>query len=164
MLFDLFEVAAGGAILFLMRKHITPYLRYEKRTIALTLIYGGIYALCLYLMKDTYLDTHALTPFTAEQIVQGSVLFLLLYALALVTAEELIFRVYTHYKHIHTLIAAALFSVAHWRPEHFPILMFPILFVFALMQSTLLKKTHSFFAVFGAHLITLITLVLLYSE
>lgn len=163
MLFDLLEVIGGGVVFFLMRRHIASYLRFEKRTIAFVLIYGSIYATALYLMRGTYLGTNALIPFTTEQIVQGSVLFLILYALALVTAEELIFRVYTHYRQVHTLIAAVLFSVVHWRPEHFPMLMFPILFVFALMQSSLLKKTHSFIAVFGAHLIALITLVLLYS-
>lgn len=159
--FDIGEILLAAFALYALGKNIVPYLRFTKKTLLLTCVYAAIYVGAIFLLQNTVVGEQALAPFVDRGLVTGSVWFLLAYAITLVFSEELFFRIYLS-KKIHTVLAASIFSVAHWRPDSFPILMFPILFIFALLQQSLLQKTTSLWSISIAHITVLTTLIILY--
>lgn len=160
-LFDTLEVLLGIFSVYALRKSIFSYLSVTKKALFLTLTYAAVYAGTISLLAHTYVGQHAFAPFVDQNLVLGSIWFLIAYAILLVFSEELFFRLYLS-KKIHVVLAALIFSAAHWRPGDFPFLMFPFLLLFALMQGSLLRKTNSLWAVGIAHLVALFTLVILY--
>ena len=159
--FDLAEILLALLSVYALGKSILPYLGMTKKAFFFTVAYASLSVAAIALLATTPIGQYALAPFVEKGLVPGGMWFLIAYALILVLSEELFFRIYLS-KKILPLLAALLFSAAHWRPDHFPVLMFPILFLFAVMQGWLLQKTSSLWSVTITHLAALTTLVVIY--
>lgn len=162
-IFDGAEILLAVFALYQLRNTLSSTLHFSPRAMRLALLYGIGYGIALFGLGYTTIGHSSFTLFIQSNLMIGSVWLLIGYALIMILSEELFFRVYLLHTKIPSLIAATLFAAVHWRPGHaFPILMFLLLVVFALMQWALYKKTNNFWALCLAHLMALAMLVILY--
>jgi len=162
MIVIIIEVLLSTISLYFIGKKVFHYFHFTKKSFLLTFIYSVLYFLVIYLVKDTYLGHEAFGKFIQQSIAHGSIWTLTLYPIIIAFSEELFFRLYFRSEKINMLLAALIFTVLHWRPDYFPTLMFPVLFVFALVQWSLLKRTKSLWSVVITHLVALYSLLLIY--
>lgn len=158
---DSVEIILSILSVVILGKKLLPYLKPSIKSLLWGLGLAVLLTCILFLLSLTSVGSTTLAPFTEQNIATGSIPFLILYAIALVFSEELFFRIYLGQK-LPVVLTALIFSASHWRPDDFPILMFPLLFIFALAQSALLRKTGSLWSVVLSHLAALCTLVVLY--
>ena len=162
MIVIIIEIFLSIISLYFIGKKVSPYFYFTKKSFLLTFICSILYFLVIYLVKDTYLGQEAFGKFIQQSIAHGSIWILTLYPIIIAFSEELFFRLYFRSEKINMLLAALIFTALHWRPDYFPTLMFPVLFVFALVQWSLLKRTKSLWSVIIAHLVALYSLLLIY--
>jgi len=162
MIIIIIEIVLAAISLYLIGKKVLHYFHFTKKAFLLTLIYSVLYFLVLYLIRNTYLGHEVFGKFIQQSIAHGSIWTLTFYPIIIAFSEELFFRLYFRSEKINMLLASLIFTALHWRPDYFPTLIFPLLFVFALMQWSLLKKTKSLWPVIITHLVACYSLLLIY--
>ena len=158
MIVAILELIASGVCLWLIGKKVFYYFHFDREDLSLTVIYSVIYALVIYSVRDSYIGKEALHKF-----IQGDysvLLYLVIYSVIISFSEELIFRLYLSQR-FNMLASAVLFTALHWRP-HFPYPMFIVLFLFAMVQWSLLKKSKSLWPVMITHLVATYVMILVY--
>ena len=162
MIIIIIEIFLSIVSLYFIGKKVFHYFHFTKKSFLLTFIYSVLYFLVIYLVKNTYFGQEIFRKFIQQSIVHGSIWTLTIYPIIIAFSEELFFRLYFRSEKINMLLAALIFTILHWRPGYFSTLMFLILFIFALIQWSLLKKTKSLWSVVITHLVAFYSLLLIY--
>lgn len=153
------ELLAFILFLLLSRKGLKKIFFFTQSSIINGILIGCFYALIILITKKTPFGSGVINQFIGGIKNVPFFILYIVYPLVIAFAEEFIFR-YFMSKKIGVLLAALLFTALHWRPN-FPTPLFLPVFILALTQSWLFKKTNTLIPLIIVHLFVTYSLLLL---